>query len=130
MNGPPKGAGTPVGAVHGFLLLVNVLLAMVLVMGAILRETPLFWTNAGGYPLLLRDFVKYGFPLLWLIVGGLASLAVLRSWALLRSGRTHAGIAGLLVSLLHWGLWGTATGIAVWNNLNNLLRGLPVHSHW
>lgn len=38
-----------------------------------LRETPSFWTNAGGYPVWLRDVVRYSYyPLLLGSLGGTA----------------------------------------------------------
>lgn len=44
--------------------------AVLTLLAAWLRETPMFWRNAGGYPILLRDAVRVGFlPLLAAHIG-------------------------------------------------------------
>ena len=53
------------------LLLGNTFLAGLLIWAARLRETPLFWRNAGGYSEGLRDWVK---------IGSRSSTALISSW--------------------------------------------------
>jgi hypothetical protein len=58
----------------------GVLLGWVVLMMEILRETPAFWTNAGGYPVWMRTATRELFyPLLFLESATLAGLV----WLLL-----------------------------------------------
>ena len=52
--------------------------AGVLLVFTLLRETLIFWQNAGGYPLLLRDLVLYGFYPIILFCLGCIAMAVWR----------------------------------------------------
>lgn len=61
------------------------LLAIVTVTGAWLRELPLFWRNAGGYPIWLRDAVRDGFAPLAML--GLAACAIATTGAAARCAR-------------------------------------------
>ena len=57
----------------GFALLGNMVLCCMLLPAAILRETPEFWLNTGGYPVLLRECVYWLFyPALLVCLFGLA----------------------------------------------------------
>ena len=110
------------------LLLGNTFLAGLLIWAARLRETPLFWRNAGGYSEGLRDWVKIGFPVLYgvdLILVALAFFVVLRAARvaprLARVGLTFALIQALLLLF--------AAGLAVQNNLQNIWEGRPLHWH-
>jgi len=40
---------------------MHLLLLVTLIAMALLKEDPLFWRNAGGWPVPLRDFVKLAF---------------------------------------------------------------------
>ena len=60
-------------------------LALVTVTGAWLRELPLFWRNAGGYPIWLRDAVRDGFAPLAVL--GVAACAVATTGAAARCAR-------------------------------------------
>jgi hypothetical protein len=83
------------------------------VMLEILRETPVFWTNAGGYPYWLRDVARdWFYPLLFLSVGNLAGLCWLvlrlpsRPWAELRRQLAWLlAIAALLALTVAIGLY-------------------------
>lgn len=59
------GAGDPAGRLGRWLPVLvplgNLVLAGLLVGAACLRETPAFWTQAGGYPVALRFVVRFGF---------------------------------------------------------------------
>jgi len=109
------------------LVVANGGMLMVMTPFALLREDPMFWRNAGGWPVWLRELVHDTFyPLL----GGELSLLLLISTMLLCSPalarwRKQAWpVAGLM-----W-LW-TAVVIAVvaGNNIANLLAGRPLHWH-
>lgn len=51
-------------------ILANTLICGLLIRAAVLRETPAFWTNAGGYPVLVRAAVR------WFFIPGLGVGAV------------------------------------------------------
>jgi hypothetical protein len=94
---------------------------------AFLREDPMFWRNAGGWPVWLRDVVETTFyPMLTVEVGVLVALSVLcfRCPILARGGRRVWPIAGTM-----W-LWAAAIVILVIsNNVMNLVAGRPLHWH-
>lgn len=116
------------GWLRAGLLLGNTVLGVLLVGAACLRETPLFWTHAGGYPVGLRFLVRFGFFPLWLAVA-VVTLGVLgRGLASLRrEGMT--GLLSLAAGSVQGGLLLVATCIAFHNNISNLLSGLPLHYH-
>lgn len=95
---------------------------------AVLRENPVFWTHAGGYPIGLRDLVLWSYIPLWVgtvvLLGGLSMACV----AHLGSGLRFFMLESLLL-LVGWGLVTTSGLIALQNNLGNFLNGLPIHSH-
>ena len=115
--------------IHRFILHpAVVLLSGALFYFACLRETPSFWTNAGGYPLWLRDLVLEGFyPLLFMYVGLVAHL----SWEAITKPARVATFLWLEVCslLLLWAAGGLTITIVVANNVTNLLEGRPFHSH-
>lgn len=93
-----------------------------------LRETPHFWTNAGGYPLWLRDLVLISYyPLLLVYVGLLSFL----SWLLLcqpaRSVRGFCAEAILLGVL--WLVVALVAMLMLANNIANVIDGRPLHDH-
>lgn len=107
---------------------VNAVLLPVLLVMVILRETPAFWTNAGGYPIWMRDCVQIVF---WPLLG--VELVCLLMWSLAIvvqcevDGRRH----WLMKSFAAFG-WLFATVIIViafWNNFENLLSGQDLHHH-
>ena len=106
----------------------NGVAGMILFASTVLRETPEFWRNAGGYPVFLRNLVYIAhYPLLFLVVGGTAATTLL-SWRFLSS---HRGIATglLLFSALQWLFIMLILVIMLWNNVDNLLHGRPLHYH-
>ena len=92
---------------------LGVFLGWILVMAEILRETPEFWTNAGGYPVWMRDAARdWFFPLLLLGVGNLAGLCWLalslpaRPWSEVRKQLVWIlAIAAMLVLTVCIGLY-------------------------
>jgi hypothetical protein len=62
---------------------VTLVAATVALAFAWLRETPIFWTNAGGYPIWLRDTVAAGFYPVWA-----ASFAG-TGWLVMTAGAAH-----------------------------------------
>jgi len=104
------------------------LFGLVVLAAAALRETPLFWHNAGGYSTELRALVLEGFyPALviyffWLLLG---SITV---WRMLRR-LNRAGFILLLACAGNWLLLAVITTVVLWNNVENLLEGLPFHYH-
>jgi hypothetical protein len=92
-----------------------------------LRENPLFWMNAGGYSVELRELVQGGFYICTL--GAIATLM--------------PSVICILESRCHWRLWMlhlsmiflsgavliTSGIIVVSNNLVNLWEGKPLHYH-
>jgi hypothetical protein len=109
----------------GLVLNLPVMLGMGLM--AWLRETPRFWTQAGGYPVGLRNFVLMGYPLL------LGLELVLLSWmsvALIRLRRE--GDAGVVLGLglllvFQWVWMALVLGFLIWDNVENLIEGRPWH---
>ncbi len=116
----------------GFGLLVAtsfiVLLSLLLVWFALLRENQAFWTHAGGYPVLLRDLVRWTYlPLLLgtaIMLFGL-SLACFSKVC----GSLRFFVLESLVLLFCWGLLATSGFVAFKNNILNILHGTPLHRH-
>jgi len=103
-------------------------LGVLLLSAAILRETALFWRNAGGYPVWLRDVIYILFyPGIVTYFIGLAWL----SWMSVRllSAGFRFGIYVFVVSLIQWVLLAVIVTIVVWNNVDNLMHGQPLHYH-
>jgi len=99
---------------------------LLLLIGAALKEDPVFFRNEGGYPIWLRELVLVGFyPFLG------ASLAMCVAVTLLSFRMARRPV--------RWGLWGTplllwtmllgAVVLVAWNNVENLLNGRPLHYH-
>ena len=105
-----------------------VMLAAVLLYSAFLRETPAFWTNGGGYPIWLRDFVLATFYPLLFMYGGLVAFL---SWQLVRWPMPNMGLFWMeaISLLILWGAGGLVTTIVVANNISNMIDGRPFHSH-
>jgi hypothetical protein len=90
----------------------------------VLKETPVFWRNAGGYPVGLRFFVlDFYYPITaLLLVCGLAQLV-----RLFRGGRPSR--AELILVLAFWVLFSSGSGLLVANNVVNAIEGRPLHWH-
>ena len=100
----------------------------VLVVFAILRENQVFWTNAGGYPIWLRDLVLWTYiPLLGVAGLSLMALSMACFSRICRSKRFFA-VEGLLL-LMCWGLLATSGCMAFSNNIANIIEGRDLHFH-
>lgn len=101
---------------------------ILLVWFATLRENHAFWTNAGGYPVLLRDLVEWTFiPLL--VTTAIVLLGVNMACFSKICGSLRFFIVETLLLLLCWGLLASSCFIAFKNNLLNIFNGNPVHRH-
>ena len=93
-----------------------------------LREDQRFWTDAGGYPLWLRDLVLVAYYPLLLLYGGLLTFL---SWLLLcrpaRSVRLFY-VQALVLGLL-WAVLALVAILMLANNIANLIDGRSLHAH-
>lgn len=93
-----------------------------------LRETPHFWTDAGGYPIWLRDLLLVAYhPLLFSYMALLGFL----SWRLLKRPPRSAGlfcVEALVLGLL-WLVLALVATLMLANNITNLMEGRPLHAH-
>lgn len=94
---------------------------------ALLREDPMFWRNAGGWPIWLRELVKDTFyPLL---AGELGLLVLLSAMLLCSPAMMPWRKQAWPVAALMW-LWTLAVIVVVaGNNIANVLAGRPLHWH-
>jgi hypothetical protein len=107
-------------------------LALVLLLAntgfTVLKEDPLFWRNAGGYSVGLREtvLVLY-YPLL-----GVNCLLCAMYTGLVAARRPVSGHSSFLTiagAVLLWALLFLNLGLLTANNLQNLINGRPVHYH-
>ena len=100
--------------------------ALLLLGAAWLRETPQFWFNSGGYPVLLRELVKFGFPPCYCAD---VVLVVAATVVLLRHHAAHKPLAhfGLLLAAVQTVLLASVLLVALANNVDNLINGRPWH---
>ena len=92
---------------------------------AFLREQPRFWTNAGGWPVPLREFVAgWFYPLLALEMLVLVGFSI----ACMHAKRV-AGNQAIVTLPILWALFGLVLAIVIANNIENLLAGRPLHWH-
>jgi hypothetical protein len=94
---------------------------------ALWREDPMFWRNAGGWPILLRDVVELTFyPM---VAAQLCVLLAFSAWTLLCPPpvlrRRHLWPATALL----WCWTGAVLVLVVANNVENVLAGRPLHWH-
>ena len=107
---------------------VNFCFLSLLGLPAVFREQPLFWRNAGGRPVWLRDFVAawfyplFGLELIFLVVFSVACFD--SSYA-----RGTVGRSAILTLPALWGLLFFILAVVAANNLENLLHGRPLHWH-
>ncbi len=111
-----------------FLAVPLTLFGLLVLISAALKETPLFWLNAGGYPEELRALLLVAFYPAYLVYFFWLTFVTFTSWRLIRDFK-HAGTLLLLASGVNWLLLAVSTTIVIWNNIENLLQGLPFHSH-
>lgn len=104
------------------------LFGVALLIGATLKETPVFWLNKGGYPVGLRDFLLVSFYPAALLYAMLVLLVGWRGW-ILTGRRNRSGKTLLLSFMLNCGLIMTLITVVTWNNVQNLVEGRPLHFH-
>lgn len=107
---------------------VNFSFLLALVFFAFLREEPSFWTNAGSWPIWLREIVGAVFyPMLLL---ELLTLMVFTGLCVRSRGSRYRSttIAVVMLPLL-WMLYVFVLLIVAVNNLDNLIAGQPLHWH-
>jgi hypothetical protein len=115
----------PGGIQHALSAVLHFSVLCLLAVFAVLREQPLFWRNAGGWPAWLRDFVAVSFyPLL-----GLEFLLLLLFSSVLLRGHRMTQPSAILTLPLLWGLLFFIFAVVAGNNLDNLLSGRPLHWH-
>ncbi len=130
MSNPSHEPRQPRGAPwYGVLLGIGVLGGMVLLAATRWREQPTFWLPTAGYPSGLRAAVRLGFWPLWAGVAGCGAWGFLRGIRRLRRGDLVAGVIGTVLAILLGLTVLVALGIVAWNNLDNWLRGRPLHLH-
>jgi len=94
-------------------------LNVVYLIGSWLRELQDFWTNAGGYPVVLRELVQFGYyPLL--------GTALFLHLVL---GVCHRGYLPAFLNVFVSIPLGLGLVIAWSNNVINLWMGRPLHWH-
>ncbi len=112
---------------RGALLLMLILPSLGLPYLAMLRETPAFWTNAGGYPLWLRDTAACFLPLL---AGQFTLLFLALVGICLRPARSVSAWWIELGTIVAAGLvCAGSAAMVISNNVENLLEGRPLHYH-
>jgi hypothetical protein len=107
---------------------LNFLFLIVLMAFSYLREEPIFWTNAGGWPIWLREIVQTSYYPLMLLEFLLLTAFSGVSIQLLSTRSRSANLAVILLPML-WGLLFLVIANSVANNLDNLLNGRPLHWH-
>jgi len=112
------------------LFIISAFFGLILIAATILKETPVFWRNEGGYPVFLRELLlDYYFPLLFLNF----VWTILISTRLFHQKAVHQKIAlcptcSLLI-LMSWAIPLFNLGLLGANNCANLIEGRPLHSH-
>lgn len=94
---------------------------------ALLKENRQFWLNSGGWPIWLRELVRFTFyPLLGGEILLLAALVLITSSGL-GLGRAKNAMRLITVLLSLWLL--AVVTVVAGNNLANLWAGRPLHWH-
>lgn len=88
----------------------------------------MFWTNAGNWPIWLRELIGASFyPLL--LLEFLLLMAFSGVWVRVLSSGSPAGKTAVAVLPLLWALFLLIVVIMGANNLDNLIAGQPFHWH-
>ena len=107
---------------------LNFILLLVLITFSYLREEPVFWRNEGEMPIRLREIVaSFYYPILFLELLLLSAFSGF-SIHLLSSRSSSASLAVVLLPML-WGLYFMLIANSVFNNLENIFYGRPLHWH-
>ena len=124
---PTENAPHELQAAAWFLVATGIIAvcSCVLLWFSFLRETPSFWRNSGGYPVLLRDVVLVCFyPLLGITILGVIGLTAFCARIRMPAG---FGCFKSLAILACWALLGGSLFIAFRNNVENLWNEKPFH---
>lgn len=92
-----------------------------------LKETPEFWTNAGGYPIWLRETVLesyYPGLLAVFLAQTLATIACAHALIKHGSGTALLSLMGLALS---WLMLFATVSVLIANNILNLINDQPLH---
>ena len=123
-----KDESQPITLFKPLLYPVAMMMAGLLLPFVWLREDQHFWTNAGGYPLWMRDLVLVAYYPLLLAYGVLLPFL---SWLWLccpaRSVRVFCVEA--TAQALLWVAVALVITLMLANNVANLIEGLPLHAH-
>lgn len=93
----------------------------------VLKENPLFWRNAGGYPLGLREFtLNFYYPLLYLNFIFCAVVTRLVFKRFLNSGA--GSIFPIGIAIFFWALLLLDVGVLCADNLHDVIEGRPLHN--
>lgn len=90
----------------------------------VLKETPSFWRNAGGYPVGLRQFVL---DLYYPITAGLLIAGLFQLSAIVFGGQRSRAV--VVVTLVFFAVLAAGLGLLVANNVVNLMEGRELHAH-
>lgn len=105
----------------------NAALLLAITPFALLREDPLFWRNAGGWPVWLRETVYLTFyPLL---AAELMVLLALSTWFLIHPRPAIKRRRLWPLAAVMWFWTGAVLLIVASNNIANLIAGRPLHWH-
>jgi hypothetical protein len=122
----------PITYSFGYLIAISLFwisLNACLLVATFLKETPTFWTNAGGYSIAVRDTVLFFYyPLLVLFLLFQVGTTVLFASLCLHHPRRF-GIFGLAAMTPAWFLTLVSLALLMANNVANFLHGRPLHWH-
>lgn len=90
----------------------------------VLKETPSFWRDAGGYPAGLRQFVL---DLYYPITAGLLIAGLFQLGGIVLGGQRSR--AAVVVTLVFFVVLAAGLGLLVANNVVNLMEGRELHAH-
>jgi hypothetical protein len=119
----------PPARVRSVTAVFNLVFGGGLLLVACLRETPLFWQNAGGWPVWFRDLVKLGFYPGLFAFGFLVVRVVASGSAPHKPPARGRRLWWSLLSLTQIFLLIAILAIISWNNLVNLVEGAALHRH-
>jgi hypothetical protein len=91
------------------------------------KENEYFWLNAGGYPIWLRDSVRFFYYPYFFFTA--ATLCVVTRSALGRFVRQLDYHRVWLVLLAAWIIFFSNCGLLVANNIENIWKDQPLHHH-
>lgn len=112
---PPQAVGTRV--IERIEAVVHTGVSGVLLGFAVLKEEPMFWRNAGGWPPWFREVVRFSFhPLMVIQIVVLIAFTI----RLLRNRRFGIEIAGMLLFL--WVLASAPLIFSVADNIEEFMR--------